>query len=85
MLSLIPISYFFSHSISIGIFSRISNECFYDGDIVLIKNPKNKKTYAATIVINEDFIKKSDKTNISIYDGEVIEIPTEYIAKILDN
>lgn len=82
---LIPISYFFTQTLSIGIFNRIRNECFHNGDIVLIKDYKNKKTYAATIVMNEDFIKKANKTNISIYDGEIIEIPTENIVRILDN
>lgn len=85
LLFVIYLSYIFTNSCSFGIFNMIRNELFYNGDVVLIKNKKNKKIYSASVVVSKGDIKKSNTINVSIYEGQVIEIPTENIVRLLDN
>lgn len=81
----LPMAYFMTKGYSFGFFTVIRNECFKNGDVVLVEYPKNKKMYAASVILNQDYIKEPNKINISIYDGEVIKIPSDNILRILDN
>ena len=83
--TMIPIIYFISKQLKSGIFSMFRDLCFKSGDVVLLKDHKTKKMYAAAVLNDDSYNPRANMIYVTIDNGKIIQIPSSYIMRLLDN